>query len=66
MEVRFGWGIFSQSGVILNRTIYRYFLQVLGWARKYGLRVLLDLHALPGSQNGAQIQHIGLSSCTNP
>lgn len=30
----------------------RYFVRVLGWARKYGLRVCLDFHALPGSQNG--------------
>ena len=31
---------------------YRYILKVLGWARKYGLRVNLDLHTIPGSQNG--------------
>jgi glucan 1,3-beta-glucosidase len=31
---------------------YRYFLLALSWARKYGLRVNLDLHAIPGSQNG--------------
>jgi hypothetical protein len=23
----------------------------VAWARKYGLRIYLDLHALPGSQN---------------
>ncbi len=22
------------------------------WGRKYGIRIFLDLHALPGSQNG--------------
>lgn len=27
-------------------------MKVLGWARKYGLRVNLDLHTIPGSQNG--------------
>lgn len=31
---------------------YRYFLKAIKWARKYGLRINLDLHALPGSQNG--------------
>lgn len=31
---------------------WKYFLQALTWARKYGLRVNLDLHAVPGSQNG--------------
>lgn len=30
----------------------RYFLKGVQWARKYGLRVNLDLHAVPGSQNG--------------
>ena len=29
-----------------------YFLKAIAWCRKYGLRILLDFHALPGSQNG--------------
>ena len=29
-----------------------YFLKAIQWARKYGIRINLDLHALPGSQNG--------------
>jgi len=29
-----------------------YFLKAIQWARKYGLRINLDFHALPGSQNG--------------
>ena len=38
---------------ILNaRHFFRYFLKAIKWARKYGLRINLDLHALPGSQNG--------------
>ncbi|GBE80896.1 Probable glucan 1,3-beta-glucosidase [Sparassis crispa] len=36
----------------LARTCWNYFLRVVGWARKYGLRVNLDLHTIPGSQNG--------------
>jgi glucan 1,3-beta-glucosidase len=28
-----------------------YFLKAIEWARKYGLRINLDFHALPGSQN---------------
>lgn len=32
--------------------IYRYFTRAISWARKYGIRILLDYHALPGSQNG--------------
>ena len=31
---------------------FRYIVRLLGWARKYGLRVNLDLHTAPGSQNG--------------
>jgi len=31
---------------------FRYFLKAIRWARKYGLRINLDLHAVPGSQNG--------------
>ena len=26
--------------------------RAISWARKYGLRIYLDLHAVPGSQNG--------------
>ncbi|KAJ2162510.1 hypothetical protein GGF46_000641 [Coemansia sp. RSA 552] len=29
-----------------------YLEQILGWASKYSLRVMLDLHGSPGSQNG--------------
>lgn len=36
----------------LFRISWRYLLRGIEWARKYGLRVNLDLHALPGSQNG--------------
>lgn len=34
------------------RTSWRYLLRAIEWARKYGLRVKLDVHGLPGSQNG--------------
>lgn len=34
------------------RTSWRYLLRAIEWARKYGLRINLDLHGLPGSQNG--------------
>ncbi|EJF57265.1 glycoside hydrolase [Dichomitus squalens LYAD-421 SS1] len=36
----------------LARTCWKYILRLLGWARKYGIRVNLDLHTIPGSQNG--------------
>lgn len=31
---------------------WRYLLRGIEWARKYGIRVKLDLHGVPGSQNG--------------
>ncbi|KAH9833448.1 glycoside hydrolase superfamily [Rhodofomes roseus] len=34
------------------RMCWQYILQVFQWARKYGIRVNLDLHTIPGSQNG--------------
>ncbi|KAF9783864.1 glycoside hydrolase family 5 protein [Thelephora terrestris] len=36
----------------LARTSWQYILTSLEWARKYGLRVKIDLHTIPGSQNG--------------
>ncbi|KAG8819541.1 hypothetical protein FRC19_009715 [Serendipita sp. 401] len=36
----------------LERTAWTYFLKAIEWARKYGIRINLDFHALPGSQNG--------------
>lgn len=36
----------------LFRTSWRYLLRAIEWARKYGIRVNLDLHGIPGSQNG--------------
>ncbi|KAF8633475.1 hypothetical protein AX15_001435 [Amanita polypyramis BW_CC] len=47
------WAIETWPGEpFLARTSWKYFLRFLGWARKYGLRVCVDLHAVPGSQNG--------------
>ncbi|KAG8896576.1 hypothetical protein FRB99_008828 [Tulasnella sp. 403] len=36
----------------LDRTSWKYALKAFAWARKYGLRINLDLHVIPGSQNG--------------
>ncbi|KAJ4463749.1 glycoside hydrolase superfamily [Lentinula edodes] len=47
------WAIETWPGEpFLAKTSWKYILRVLGWARKYGLRVNLDLHTIPGSQNG--------------
>lgn len=42
----------------MARTCWQYILKALGWARKYGLRVKIDLHTIPGSQNGELPFHI--------
>ncbi|KAJ7180343.1 glycoside hydrolase family 5 protein [Mycena crocata] len=58
------WAIETWEGEpFLAKTSWKYFLRVLGWARKYGLRVCLDLHAVPGSQNG--LNHSGRLSPVN-
>ncbi|KAG0364226.1 glycoside hydrolase superfamily [Gamsiella multidivaricata] len=31
---------------------WTYLLRAIEWARKYGIRVMIELHAAPGSQNG--------------
>ncbi|KAJ6502951.1 glycoside hydrolase family 5 protein [Mycena vitilis] len=36
----------------LEGVCWKYIVRLLGWARKYGIRVNLDLHTAPGSQNG--------------
>ncbi|TBU22967.1 glycoside hydrolase [Dichomitus squalens] len=47
----------------LAKVCWKYVVRVLQWARKYGLRVLLDLHTAPGSQNG--FNHSGKSGAIN-
>ncbi|KAJ4158575.1 uncharacterized protein LMH87_009094 [Akanthomyces muscarius] len=47
------WAVTTYDGdPYLFRTSWRYLLRGIEWARKYGLRINLDLHGLPGSQNG--------------
>ncbi|KAF8171111.1 ectomycorrhiza-upregulated exo-beta-1,3-glucanase GH5 [Pholiota molesta] len=36
----------------LTRTCWKYIIQAFQWCRKYGIRIKLDLHTIPGSQNG--------------
>ncbi|KAJ6473490.1 glycoside hydrolase [Mycena vulgaris] len=47
----------------LEGVAWKYIVRALGWARKYGLRVNIDLHAVPGSQNG--YNHSGKSGQIN-
>ena len=47
------WAVTTYDGdPYVPKISWRYLLRAIEWARKYGLRVKLDLHALPGSQNG--------------
>jgi glucan 1,3-beta-glucosidase len=47
------WAVTTYDGdPYVAKTSWRYLLRGIEYARKYGLRVNLDLHALPGSQNG--------------
>ena len=42
----------NPAHVLGSQLICRYFTKAISWGRKYGIRILLDYHALPGSQNG--------------
>ncbi|WWD17096.1 hypothetical protein CI109_101533 [Kwoniella shandongensis] len=47
------WAIETWDGEpFLERVSWSYFLKAVKWCRKYGLRINLDLHTVPGSQNG--------------
>lgn len=47
------WAVTTYDGdPYVPKIAWRYLLRGIEWARKYGLRVNLDLHSLPGSQNG--------------
>ncbi|WRT66567.1 uncharacterized protein IL334_003526 [Kwoniella shivajii] len=47
------WAIETWDGEpYLERVSWSYLLKAIKWCRKYGIRINLDLHAVPGSQNG--------------
>ncbi|GAB7338218.1 hypothetical protein MBLNU457_4555t1 [Dothideomycetes sp. NU457] len=47
------WAVTTYSGdPYVAQVSWRYLLRAIEWARKYGLRINLDLHGAPGSQNG--------------
>lgn len=47
------WAVTTYPGdPYVPKISWRYLLRGIEYARKYGLRVNLDVHALPGSQNG--------------
>ncbi|CAN6663182.1 hypothetical protein TRVA0_034S01662 [Trichomonascus vanleenenianus] len=47
------WAVTTYPGDhFLPKVSWRYLLRAIEWARKYGLRVNVDLHSVPGGQNG--------------
>ncbi|TKX18333.1 cellulase-like protein 10 [Elsinoe australis] len=47
------WAVITYPGDPYVPVIsWRYLLRSIEWARKYGLRIKLDMHGAPGSQNG--------------
>lgn len=44
--------MFPEYLVNWRSDLLRYLLKAIGWARRYGLRINLDLHTMPGSQSG--------------
>ena len=48
------WGIpgIANSSEPFATGQYPYLLKAVGWAQKYNLNVVIDLHGAPGSQNG--------------
>ncbi|KAF8322656.1 glycoside hydrolase [Clavulina sp. PMI_390] len=47
------WAIETRNDEpFLPKVAWTYFLKACEWARKYGIRINLDLHTMPGSQNG--------------
>ncbi|KAF8429655.1 glycoside hydrolase superfamily [Tirmania nivea] len=55
-HVRIPYGYWAamqlQGDPYLFQVQWRYLLRAIEWCRKYGLRVKLDLHAVPGGANG--------------
>lgn len=47
------WAVATYDGdPYVFKISWRYLLRGIEWARKHGLRINLDIHGLPGSQNG--------------
>lgn len=47
------WAVTTYPGdPYVPKVAWRYLLRAIEWARESGIRVNLDLHAVPGSQNG--------------
>ncbi|KAA8910019.1 glycoside hydrolase superfamily [Sphaerosporella brunnea] len=65
VRIPFGyWAVRVYDGdPFVPNVAWRYLLRAIEWARKYGLRVKLDLHSAPGGQNGWN--HSGMQGVMN-
>lgn len=46
------WALDKGSSKYYKGSQYSYLKKAVGWARNHGLKVIVDLHGAPGSQNG--------------
>ncbi|KAE8226178.1 hypothetical protein CF319_g1212 [Tilletia indica] len=47
------WAVETSKGEpYVRANQLEYLTKAVGWAKKYGLKVMIDLHGVPGSQNG--------------
>jgi glucan 1,3-beta-glucosidase len=46
------WAYDISAGEPYHQGQVQYLDNAIGWARNHGLKVLIDLHGAPGSQNG--------------
>lgn len=46
------WALDKGSSKYVQGSQYNYLKKAVGWARNHGLKVMIDLHGAPGSQNG--------------
>ena len=44
---------------------HEYLIKAIGWAGKHGLKVIIDLHGVPGSQNGYDMGPVSRLGLTN-
>ena len=52
LRIPIGYWAFDNSGTPYHKGAADYLDQAIGWARKSGMKVLVDCHGSPGSQNG--------------
>lgn len=46
------WALDTSKGEPYTQGQYPYLFKAVEWAKKYGLKVIIDIHGAPGSQNG--------------